>query len=235
MQIIGHRGASGHAPENTLASFRLAFEMGCDGVEFDVQQSADGKLLVFHDWQLERCSNGTGLLHQKESSYLHSLDAGSWYDERFAAERIPSLSQVLDLMPAGKLINIEIKELHSASRGTAALLAKTVAASPRKNDIVVSSFSHNLLAELHKQDSSIKIGLLIDNTLLDLEAYIRSLSFPLYSYHPNISLLEAREIEAIKKLGLRIYPWTVNEAYQYQDCRHLGLDGIITNYPQRFR
>ncbi|MGL4971324.1 MAG: glycerophosphodiester phosphodiesterase family protein, partial [Cetobacterium sp.] len=118
MYILAHRGASGTAPENTIAAFKKAIIDGCDGFEFDVQQTKDGKLVVFHDWTLERTSNGKGYVREHTLDELKELDAGSWFGEEFKGEKIPTLEETLDLIPDNMLINIELKEEYSKERGS---------------------------------------------------------------------------------------------------------------------
>ncbi|WGK68734.1 glycerophosphodiester phosphodiesterase family protein [Candidatus Haliotispira prima] len=234
--IIGHRGAMGHYPENTLPSFEAAFLQGCDGIEFDVQQSSDGQILVFHDWELERCTDGQSLLREKTAAELRRLDAGSWYDASFLGTQIPTLKEVLDLVSrqdTEKLVNIEIKELFSEQRGTVEKIVAIVRSqsTEQQQNIVISSFSHNLLAQLHRLAPEIKIGLLVGDTLERLPGYIEQLSFPVFSYHPYISLLREEDVRWVRTQGIKIYPWTVNSKYQLETCLRLGVDGIMSNYP----
>jgi len=97
VKVIGHRGASSSAPENTMASFRAAIELGADGIEFDVQQTADGYLVVIHDAMLDRTTNGTGHVFETTAAAFEALDAGGWFSEAFADERVPPLDDVLAL------------------------------------------------------------------------------------------------------------------------------------------
>src|SRR5690625_6609337 len=107
--IIAHRGASGNAPENTLAAFQLAVEEGADGIELDVHLSKDGELVVIHDDTLDRTTNGTGRVQDKDLDELKTYDAGSWFDSKFASERIPLLQEVIDILPDDVFLNVEIK------------------------------------------------------------------------------------------------------------------------------
>ena len=151
MEILAHRGASGTAPENTIAAFKKALIDGCDGFEFDVQQTKDGKIVVFHDWTLERTSNGQGHLRDYTLEELKKLDVGSWFSDEFKGEQIPTLEETLDIIPDDKLINIELKEEHSVERGTENKVLEIIKRYPNKN-IIVSSFSHNLLKNLKELD-----------------------------------------------------------------------------------
>lgn len=108
MKVTGHRGASAIAPENTKAAFRLAIELGADGLEFDVQRTSDGELVVMHDAMLDRTTNGTGAVFDTPFEQLAGLDAGGWFDERFAGEPIPRLADVLQL--ADVAFELELKD-----------------------------------------------------------------------------------------------------------------------------
>src|ERR1700694_1997865 len=113
----GHRGAMSLAPENTLAAFALAREVGADGVEFDVQMSADGELVIIHDQPLGRTPEGGGAVANHSLAELKQLDAGRWFDARYAGERIPTLQEVIDLLGGEMFLNIEIKGGHGESAG----------------------------------------------------------------------------------------------------------------------
>ena len=235
--VIGHRGAPSRYPENTLPSFEAAFTQGCAGIELDVQQSADGELWVFHDWSLERCTNGTGLLREKTSAQLRGLNAGSPdCAETRSPIRIPTLGQVLELTasrnPQPKWIHIEVKEL-PGERTTIETLAAAIQnrSTAQQQSIVVSSFRHELLGRLHKLSPQTRLGLLLGHHPENLPQYIAGLRFPVYSIHPCIDFLEAGLVHFSKCRDIRLFPWTVNEAYQAALCLRLGVDGIISDYP----
>ena len=229
--VIGHRGAASQCPENTLSSFSAALEQGCAGIELDVQQSADGKLWVFHDWSLERCTNGVGLLCEQTTAQLRSLNVGQGF------EKIPTLEQVLDLTakwePQPKWINIEVKELPGKKQTTIETLAAEIQrrSAAQQQSIVVSSFRHELLAQLHQILPEIKIGLLLGHSPENLAQYVGGLSFPVYSLHPCVDFLEAGQVHWAKSQNIQIFPWTVNEKYQIALCLRFGVDALISDYP----
>src|SRR6266700_421843 len=111
MKVIGHRGAAGLAPENTFAGFDLALEIGVDGIETDVQKTKDGKLVLFHDDLLDRTTNGTGVLQEMSWQELQRLDAGSWFDSKYAGERIPLLIEALERYGTRTCFDLEIKQI----------------------------------------------------------------------------------------------------------------------------
>lgn len=233
MLILGHRGASGLAPENTLSAFKKAFAFGVDGLEFDVQQCKSGEIVVFHDWTLERTTNGKGNLKEFTLDELKKLDAGSWFSDEFAGERIPTLKEVLDICPKGSLINIELKEENSVERGTEKKVADIIKEYPHLN-IVVSSFSHNLLKNFKEYAPATKIGLLFEANIYNIEKYIENLGFEIFSVHPGKSFLSKETVDILKNIGKDINVWTVNTVEDKEKMERFGVTSIITNFPNLF-
>lgn len=234
MEILAHRGASGTAPENTIVAFKKALVDGCDGFEFDVQQTKDGKIIVFHDWTLERTSNGQGHLRDYTLEELKKLDVGSWFSEEFQGERIPTLEETLDIIPNDKLINIELKEKYSTERGTEKKVLEIIKKYPNKN-IIVSSFSHNLLKNLKELDSSVKVGILLESALVNLDRYIENLGFNIDGYHPSKSFININDVEYLKSKGIDINVWTVNSLEDARILENMRVTRIITNFPEKFK
>lgn len=234
MRILGHRGASGTFPENTLISFKKAFEYGAEGLEFDVQQTKDGELVIFHDWTLERTTNGKGNLKNYTLKELKKLDAGSWFSTEFKNERIPTLKEAFNIIPKDKIINIEIKEENSnLNRGTALLLVNFLK-EYKDYDILVSSFSHNILKEIKSLDSTIKIGILLEANLLNIKDYIDTLGFQVNAYHPGKSFVEYSQVKQLQNFNIDTNVWTVNTIEDASKLRDIGVNSIITNYPEKF-
>ena len=151
--VIAHRGFSGKAPENTSTAVRMAMDLGADMVEIDVTLSSDEVVIVLHDDTLDRTTDGTGLAQETSWEDIQTLDAGSWFDRRFAGEPVPSLAQILDLVKGQILINIEIKAeaVGESPRGG---IEEKVAEEVRKRDmvdqVIVSSFNPRALVHLHE-------------------------------------------------------------------------------------
>ncbi|MGL6167467.1 MAG: glycerophosphodiester phosphodiesterase [Fusobacteriaceae bacterium] len=234
MEILAHRGSSGSAPENTISAFKKAILDGCDGFEFDVQQTKDGKMVVFHDWTLERTSNGKGYLREHTLEELKMLDVGSWFHEKFNGERIPTLEETLDIIPNHLLINIELKEEFSRERGSEKILLDILKKYKNKN-IIVSSFSHNLLKNLKQLESSIRIGLLVESHLLNLDKYIENLGFDIVAYHPSKSFVSEKDIKYLKSKKIDVNVWTVNSVEDVKVLKNMGATRIITNFPRELR
>ena len=147
VRIIGHRGAAAVAPENTLASFRAAAALGVRWVEMDVSVLADGAPVIFHDEELERCSNGRGRLTEVDFAYVQQLDAGCWFAPQFSGERIPTLSEALqEIQRLGMGLNLEIKHDGPGLERLVASVLTTLAHEWRDSDkLLLSSFNHQAL------------------------------------------------------------------------------------------
>ncbi len=222
MLCIGHRGARGHAPENTLASVRKACALGAHCVEIDVHL-VDGELLVIHDDRLERNTNGTGYLKNHSFAELRELDAG-------AGEQIPSLREVCSALTGAVGINIELK-----GPGTAAPVARQIAELRKQgwsdNRILVSSFDHEQLAQVRELDPNIKLGILLGaNDSFDPDLAER---LDAYAVHPALEGIDQRLVTEAHAQGLKVYVYTVNEADDIERMRKIGVDGVFTDFPER--
>jgi len=233
---FGHRGASGLAPENTLAAFRLAVELGADGVECDVQLSRDGAAVVCHGDDVDRTTDGHGRLRDFTLAELKRLDAGRWFDERFAGERIPTLHELIAALGKETLLNLELKTDARRPEG----LEEQVAAAVRVNDLydrlIVSSFNRSALRRLHSIDPQIDLGLLYWHAHPRFPRGIGpALGLPCHSLHPEHSMVDEEYMRWARRRGFRVLVWTVNGADDMRRLAGLGVDGIITNRPDVWR
>ena len=219
---IGHRGAMGHAPENTLASVRKALELGVHGVEVDVYH-VDGRLVVFHDDRLERTTNGAGSIHGQTFEYLRSLDAGN-------GERIPTLAEVLDTIDRKVCVNVELKG-PSTARPVVECIDAFRDRGWRDDLFLVSSFDHRELAEVRRVDPLIKIGVLLAGPPVDDTAIESAIGA--YSVHPSAAFVDRRFVDDAHAHGLRVFVFTVDHPDEIVRVHRLGADGIFTNYPER--
>jgi len=224
MKVIGHRGAMGLAPENTLLSFRKALELGVDGVEFDVQ-NIDGNLLVFHDDTLNRTTNGTGLLLDHSVDYLRNLDAGR-------GEKIPFLHEVIELIDIDTFINIELKGLRTASlvMELVKLLDKELY---KKENFIISSYLYSELFLVRQLDPDIQIGVIADELPDVALSFARDVNA--YSFHPSLSLVSKELVEKVHEEGMLLYVHTVNDPDNIAKVKAMGVDGVFTDYPDRVR
>ncbi len=220
---IGHRGACGYEPENTLRSFRRALDLGADGLELDVQLSG-GELVVFHDAKLERTTNGRGPLRRKSFADLRRLDAGH-------GEQIPTLREVIDTVARRAFLNIELKGRRTA-RPVAALLAEYLARGWEPNDFLISSFLRRELKDFREAaDSRIPLGLLL---VRPTRLWLRSArALGVSAVHPPLRYVRAGLVEKAHEHGLEVFVYTVNTPESIARMRSLGVDGVFTDFPDR--
>ena len=233
--VIAHRGASQDAPENTLAAFRLGLEQGCDAFELDVQLTKDGKLMVCHDFTLKRTTGAPGRFIDMDSADIRRLDAGSWFGERFRGEKVPFLTEVLELVPRGIMINIEVKIIPEYIGRIENALVSLLRAANRIEDVVVSTFDHPTAAAIARLESKLRVGLLYEQRLYRPDLYARSLPVPVFSLHPYYLQVDGAAAAEARSAGLALYPWTVNNEATMRRLIELGVDGIITDVPGKLR
>jgi glycerophosphoryl diester phosphodiesterase len=233
--IFAHRGASGNAPENTMAAFRLAVEQGCEAIELDVQLTKDGEVVICHDHVLNRTTNGSGLLKDYTLSELQQFDAGGWFAETFAGEPIPSLDEFLAFIAKTNVtVNIELKNLPIAYEEIERKVVELVYKHGMAEKVIISSFDHYSLANVAKLDSSLKLGVLFATKLIEPWKYVAQLPFAAYSIHPHYSFVDEGYINECHNRGYKVIAYTVDDTDWYQHYRRLGIDGIFSNYPERF-
>ena len=219
---IGHRGAMGHAPENTLASMQKALELGTPCIEVDVYW-VDGELIVFHDNRLERTTNGAGYLSEQSFAYLRTLDAGG-------GQRIPTLKEVCEVIGHQACINIELKGPGTAAP-VAALIENLVAHGWNRDAILVSSFDHRQLAAMKQFDKYIQLGALICGMPIHDARLAEELGA--FSIHPSVEFLDQRFVDDAHARNLKVYVYTVNYLEDITRMHRLGVDGVFTDFPER--
>ena len=211
---IGHRGAKGHAPENTIASFEKAIEMGVDMIELDVHLSNDLVPMVIHDDTVDRTTLATGNVANFSAKKLQQLG-------------VPSLEDVFTLVQNKCSINIEIK-VYAATQPVLDVLQSS---SFDVDKIIISSFDWHVLQEIRFQNDTIKLGVLTETDIslaIGFATFIKA-----FAIHPYYHLLTAENVEKIKEKGFKIFPWTVNELEDITFVKSLQIDGIITDFPER--
>ena len=235
-----HRGASGHAPENTLAAFRLAVEMGADGIELDVHLSADGHVVVIHNGTVDATTNGRGRVCDLSLDVLQSLDAGSGFSPRFADQQIPTLHEVFAAVGQRTLVNVEIKgELGRRARchepgQLEAAVVQLIQAHRMVERVIVSSFIPGSLRWVHKLNPDIRLGFLyLGHAHKRLPLWFYGLSAPHDALHPAFRLVHKGYVARARRRGLALNVWTVNTEDDLRQMCDLEVAGIITNYPDR--
>lgn len=228
-----HRGASGHEPENTIAALEKAIAMGATMAEIDIQQTADDRFAVFHDDNLDRTTNGVGPLWKKTMAELQALDAGSWFGSEFAGERIPSLEEVLEITRGRLPLNIELK-LHGHERQLVELVIRAL----HDNNIedhcthggLVTCFDHRVAVAVKQADRALTVGAILGRQQ-DTEGFF---ALPVDVLSAEKSLVDEDFMAAARRAGKQVHVWTVNEPEEFSRLIDLGVDAVITNYPDRF-
>lgn len=230
MKIIAHRGASAYAPENTLAAFQKALDMGAKAVEFDVQMTADGELIVIHDDFLSRTTNGQGLVIQTDYEVIKTLDAGSWFDPIFKDEKIPLLKEVLILLKDRVEVHLEIKKIAFEKRPIEEAIYQCVKEIGMVDQVIFSSFDHQCLLYLSKT-YHVTIGMLTGSSLVEPAGYIKSTGIALSSYNPSAEYVSQSLVAAIHGDGYQVTTYTVNDLWLLDLLEEMGVDGVFSNYP----
>lgn len=229
-QYWAHRGASAHAPENTLPAFEKAIAMGADGVEFDVQRTADGQLVVIHDETIDRTSTGMGPVVDIKYERLQHHD----FSNRmvgFDGVKLPLLGEVLEVLkPTDLRINIELKtsiELYLGIEDEALALVEDMGMGEQ---VIWSSFNHNTMASLRGRVPKESIALLMADALYEPWAYASA--FGAGALHPGLHLLrQPGFVDASHEAGLKVHVWTVDDPDLADLAEQMGVDAIITNDP----
>jgi glycerophosphoryl diester phosphodiesterase len=219
---IGHRGAMGHAPENTLLSIRKALSLGTPCIEMDVY-NVDGHLVVFHDSRLERTTNGMGYLLDQRFDDLRTLNAGK-------GEKIPTLKEAFEAIQLKAGVNIELKGPDTA--GPVVKFIYKMRKTGWRNDLLlVSSFNHRELSLVRRLDPEIKLGAMMMGLPVDDAAFGESLGA--YSVHLSLEFIDLRFVQDAHARGLRVFVFTVDHLEDIEKIREMGVDGVFTNYPER--
>ena len=233
-KIWAHRGASGDAPENTLEAFRLAVEMGADGVELDVHMTKDGQLAVIHDERVDRTSDGTGLVAEHTLEQLQTLDFSCGM-EAYRGAKMPVLAQVYELLkPTALTVNVEVKCDVIIYDGIWDKLAALEREMGMQGRVIYSSFNHYVLLKMRECLPDCPIGLLYSCGLVDPWLYAKHLGAN--ALHPHYLALRAPGLaEGCKEAGIALHPWTVNTREGVLGCAKAGCQAVITNYPAMAR
>jgi glycerophosphoryl diester phosphodiesterase len=234
VMVVAHRGFSGAAPENTLAAFGKAIEIGSDMIELDVHFSKDGKIVVIHDETLERTTNGRGKVADHTLTDLKKLDAGSSFGGQFAGERIPTLEEVLALAKGRVLVNIEIKNPTHGLYPITELAYRSLQAVKKAgmlDRVIFSSFNPASLEHIQKKEPRAWVGLLFHrpwNSILEMTGGKEYKVLNLRNIYLN-----KEKIFQVHKEGIKINVYTVNSEGELEQFVRWGVDGIITNHPDR--
>lgn len=229
--VIAHRGASSHAPENTLAAFRKAKALGLNWVEFDVMLSSCGEAVVIHDETLERTTNGHGKVCDYTYAELATLDAGSWFNPAFAGEKIPTLAEVIQLLMQQKIsANIEIKPSQGREAATVKKVLSVVQQywHPQAAAPLISSFSHDVLLMVHQLMPSSQLGFLMHEWQADWMDFCDRIAS--VAVDVNEKILTQEKVKEIKASGRSLLAYTVNQVERARELFSWGVDAVFSDH-----
>ena len=233
--VLGHRGASADAPENTLAAFRLALEQGADGFELDVWRCEGGEVVVFHDETARRIAGSPLRVPGAPVEAVRALDAGAWKGERWRGERVPLLDEVLDAFPSA-VVNVELKSRGDRDLRLAAAVADLLSRRREAGRVVVSSFDYRLLAAFRLAAPGVPVGLLFEaGRAWRLRTALAIRSLVPAAVHPERRLVTPARARAWRRRGLAVNAWTVDAPEEIERLAALGAAAIISNVPGRAR
>jgi glycerophosphoryl diester phosphodiesterase len=228
--VFAHRGAMAYAPMNTMAAFELAVEQGADGIELDVWMCMDDIPVVMHDFNVRHTTDGEGRIGSMSLVELQALDAGSWFDEKFVGERIPTLEDVFNTVGDKVYINIEIKSTVFNNENIIYHVLKCIRDCDMSHRVLVSSFNPLVIRQFRKAASDIPLGLLQDK---DLPFYLPLLltGTQYATQHPHFQQVDEAYMAKAQKNNRYVNVWTVNEPDEAQRLKTLGVNSVITDKP----
>ena len=232
--VVAHRGYRQKYPENTLAAFQAAMEAGVSMIELDVNFSRDRKVVVIHDATLERTTDGHGAVSDNTMAELKKLDAGSWFDPRFADQHPPELSEVLDLINGRTRLNIEIKAHAYEHRHPQDAIEKQVVALVKQKNmqdsVLISSFEIDILVQMASMEDPPAIALIsqtpVSKRIVEICSHLK-----VFSWHPDHKIVTPRQVDMMHAAGLKVFPYNVDTFEDYEKMIDMKVDGVITDDP----
>jgi glycerophosphoryl diester phosphodiesterase len=240
IEVIAHRGSSGSAPENTIAAIKKAVVEKSDYIEIDVQMTKDDQIVAIHDLSVDRTTNAKGLVKNKSLSELQKLDAGSWFDEKFKKEKVPTLKQILNELDNDQKLIIEVKNNNNEYPGIEKEIVKIVKDHKGEIKIIYKSFSKDVLNRFKSLDPTRKILYCTIGPVPFFPFYIdhflrtgSPLDYKADYYQVHRSFLSKRFIEKAHKLKRKVIGWDIHNIDDIDNAHSKGVDIIETDYPKR--
>lgn len=229
---FAHRGFSGKYPENTMLAFEKAIEAGCEGIEFDVHFSKDGELVIVHDERIDRTSDQKGWVKDMTYEELCRADFSYKYKGKVGFQKIPTLREYFELVKDKDIIsNIELKTGIFEYPGIEKAVYDLICEYGLKEKVIISSFNHYSVMRMKQLDPSLECGFLSETWILNVGEYLNNNKIE--AYHPIFRMLNSEITRDLKEHHCKINTWTVNEEKDIRDMIRIGVDGIISNYPDR--
>ena len=227
--IVAHRGAMGCAPENTLASFQKAIDMGATMIELDVHLTKDQEIAVIHDSDLSRTTTGRGLAEDMTLAEMRAFDAGIAMGAEFRGEKVPTLQEVIELVNHQAALNIEIKAGRNLYPGIVDRILEVISAFGAEDEIVISSFHKAYLREVRQKAQNLEVAVLFEKPAPGI--FDEAVREKWQGLHPWYRLIDKEFVDHACRWGLSVRAWTVNRASEMKDLLQWGVNGIITNFP----
>ncbi len=232
--VVGHRGAMGYCPENTMASFERAVALGADWVELDVHLTRDRALAVIHDETVDRTTNGQGLVKDRTMAELHQLDAGAWFGAEFAGQRIPTLDEVLAwARRLGVVVDIEIKNAPVFYAGIEQAVVAALDRHAMAERAIVISFDHPAVRRVKALDERVATGVLYAGRPVDPVGLARGADAD--ALLPHWAYVTAEDVAAAHAAGIAVAPWVSSDPAVLAHLVRAGVDAIGTNHPDVLR
>lgn len=231
--VIAHRGASFYAPENTMAAFRTALEVGADGLEFDVKLTGDGEVVVLHDQTLERTTDGRGSISDFNLEEIEALDAGRHFGRQYTGERVPRLAEVLDTFGGLGLLNIELTNYAQPLDSLSEKVVDLVCARGLARWSLISSFNPLAILRVRWARKGIPVALLVSKQQPRLLRWALRRFLRYDALHIEHSVADVQSVGEAKAQGRLVNVWTVNVRRQMSRFLRMGVTGLITDVPDR--
>lgn len=231
---VAHRGATGYAPENTIAAYDLAVDMKVDYIEIDVQRSKDGQLVSIHDTTVDRTTDGTGKVGDLTLEQLRSLDAGSWKGEEFTGEQIPTFEEILDRYrgKVGILIELKAPEIYPGiEKQVAELIKERNLDKPRNKKIIIQSFNFESIKKMNQLLPRVQLGVLTSNRAHTTMDALKEFSTYADWFNPSYGIVTKELVNQVHSLGMQIGSWTVRSQEAADFLFEMEVDAIISDYP----
>ncbi len=230
---IAHRGSSGSYPENTRIAFEKAIEAGVDMIEMDCQLSKDGHIVVIHDERLARTAGVRGLVKGKTLKQLKKLDVGAWFKKSFKGERILTLEEVMEIVTGKVALNLDIKTNPQGSLGIELKILFILSHYDYLEQSIISSFDYRFLRRIRELGPECKIGIICDKDMKN-DPFQAAMELKARAIQVHKSLVTPDFMAKSRELGLNTFVWTVNEVKDIEKLLSLGVQGIISDSPEKF-
>lgn len=242
--IIAHRGASGLAPENTLAAFQKAIDIGVDRIEMDLRQSIDGEVVVIHDKTIMRTTNGWGSVRKLSLKRLQRYSAGSWFHPDFSAEKVPTFREVLELINGQTTLLLEIKEGSPYHHGIERNILKIINEYKAHEWCIIQSFNDQVLNNFRNAPDLHSNVQKLFEALIPVAPFYAGSRFSYkriktYGFAEEINInyryVNPRVVRKVHEMGKKVNVWTVNQPQNLIKYTQMGVDGIITDFPDKLK